>query len=254
MATILIVEDELLIAEEIRRSLVRLGHTPLEPVDNSDEALEVLAKEAVELVLMDINIAGDTDGIASALLVRRQYALPVVFLTARSDTPTLKRASIAHPYGYVTKPFTDMSLKVQLELALLKAYEFPPPRPAAAATETPPPARTDSSNAAIFVRQGPKWVKVLYANILYFESDQNYVRLHTATEKRTFDSSLKELLPTLPPCFIRTHRCYAVNLDHVSAYEEGFVQLSRQGNAGVEAVPVSRTYKDELKKRINLRG
>ncbi|MBF9239877.1 response regulator [Hymenobacter sp. BT683] len=85
MSTILIVEDELLIAAEISQTLVRLGHTPLEPVDSSDEALGVLATQPVELVLMDINISGDCDGIAAALLIRRQFAVPVVFLTARSD-------------------------------------------------------------------------------------------------------------------------------------------------------------------------
>ena len=253
MATILIVEDELLIAEEIRRMLLRLGHRPLEPVDNSEDAMQALAEHPVELVLMDINIAGDCDGIATALLVRRHYALPVVFLTARSDTPTLQRASIAQPYGYITKPFTEVSLRVQLELALLKAYELPPPRLALADAATPPQplARPDFASPSMFVRKGPKWVKVLYADILYFVSDQNYVRLHTATEKHTFDCTLKDLQPTLPPYFIRTHRSYLVNLNHVSAYEEGYVQLGKDGG---EAVPVSRTYKDELKARVNLMG
>ena len=92
MATILIVEDELLIAAEIERILYRLGHSPLEPVDNSDEALAVLGQQPVELVLMDINIAGDCDGIATALMARRQFSVPVVFLTARSDSATVNRA------------------------------------------------------------------------------------------------------------------------------------------------------------------
>lgn len=126
MSTILIVEDELLIAEEIQRTLVRLGHTPLEPVDNSDEALRVLATQPVELVLMDINIAGDCDGIAAALLIRRQFAVPVVFITARSDSATLNRAKLAQPYGYLVKPFTDDSLRVQIELALFNAYQAGP--------------------------------------------------------------------------------------------------------------------------------
>ena len=92
-----------------------------------------------------------------------------------------------------------------------------------------PAAPTDFASPAIFVRKGPKWVKVLYAGILYFVSDQHYVGLHTATEKHTFDCTLKDLQPTLPPYFIRTHRSYLVNLLQVSAYEEGYVQLGKAG-------------------------
>lgn len=251
MATILIVEDELLIAEEIRRSLVRLGHAPLEPVDNSEEALEVLAKEAVELVLMDINIAGDCDGIATAILVRRHFALPVVFLTARSDTPTLKRASIAQPYGYITKPFTDDLLKVQLELALLKAYEMPPPRlavPDASAGLPLPPAPADAASAAMFVRKGAKWVRVGYADIHYFEAEGDYVVLHTATEKIMFDQTLRYLESSLPASFIRAHRSYIVNTDHLTAFDDAYVEVGKQ------AIPVSRTFRSELKKRLNPLG
>ena len=84
MATILIVEDELLIAAEIERILYRLGHSPLEPVDNSDEALAVLSQQPVELVLMDINIAGDCDGIATALMARRQFSVPAALAASKT--------------------------------------------------------------------------------------------------------------------------------------------------------------------------
>lgn len=248
MATILIVEDEWLIAQEIRRSLLRLGHTPLAPVDNSEAALEVLEKEAVELVLMDINIAGDCDGIAAAIMVRRHFALPVVFLTARSDSPTLARANIAQPYGYITKPFTDATLKVQLELALLKAYDSPPPRLEVrdlSAGLPQPPAPQDRTSPSMFVRKGTKWVRVLYADILYFFADDKYIILHTLTEKIPFAQTLRTLEATLPPNFIRAHRSYIVNIDHLTAFDEAFVEVAKL------PIPVSRTFRPELKKRLN---
>ena len=253
MATILIVEDELLIAAEIERALARLGHTPLPPVDNSDEALSVLAAQPVELVLMDINIAGDCDGIAAALLVRRQFAVPVVFLTARSDSATLNRAKLAQPYGFLVKPFTDDSLRVQIELALFNAYEAGPVGPvldtADAGTEVLGPAeRCPKFKDYLFVRKGSGHVKVQLSDILYFEALQNYVRLHTVRERFVFDSTLKELEQKLPDQFFKTHRSHIVNLDHVQAYEESSVLL------GTEYVPVSRSCKDELKSRIHLVG
>ncbi|MET4107687.1 LytTR family transcriptional regulator DNA-binding domain-containing protein [Hymenobacter sp. UYP22] len=253
MATILIVEDELLIAAEIERALVRLGHSPLPPVESSDEALSVLAAQPVELVLMDINIAGDCDGIAAALLVRRQFAVPVVFLTARSDSATLNRAKLAQPYGFLVKPFTDDSLRVQIELALFNAYQAGPVGPvldtADAGTEVLGPAeRCPKFKDYLFVRKGSGHVKVLLSDILYFEALQNYVRLHTVRERFVFDSTLKELEQKLPDQFFKTHRSHIVNLDHVQAYEESSVLL------GTEYVPVSRSCKDELKNRIHLVG
>lgn len=248
MATILVVEDEALIASEIERALVRLGHNPVDAVDNSDEALAILAQQPVELVLMDINIEGDTDGIATALLVRRQFAIPVVFLTARSDAATLNRAKLAQPYGYLVKPFTDDSLRAQVELALYNAYELAPARPAPAlSTPSQAPAPT-SFSGPLFVRKGAGYVKVVVADILYFEALQNYVRMHTASETYVFDSTLKELEQRLPGCFFKTHRSHIVNIDHVAAYEEGAVLL------GSDYVPVSRSCKDELKKRLHLVG
>ncbi|MDF7813929.1 LytTR family transcriptional regulator DNA-binding domain-containing protein [Hymenobacter sp. YC55] len=249
MASILIVEDELLIAAEIERMLTRLGHAPLEPVDNSDDALSALAQHPVELVLMDINIAGDCDGIATALLVRRQFAVPVVFLTARSDSATLNRAKLTQPYGYLIKPFTEESLRAQIEVALYNANQTPPPRAALAALAgeaTPGPPQ--QAPKYFFVRKGSGHVKVLTDEILYFEALQNYVRMHTATESYVFDSTLKELEQQLPSHFFKTHRSHIVNLDHVQAYEEGCVLL------GKEYVPVSRSCKDELKSRIHLLG
>lgn len=255
MATILIVEDELLIAADIQRALVRLGHSPLEPVDNSEEALDMLSAQAVELVLMDININGETDGIATALQVRRQFNIPVVFLTARTDTPTLNRAKVAQPYGYITKPYTDDMLKVQVELALYNAYQLPASRPAPSLTlaeltpEAAAPARQEKADDFLFVRKGARWVKVQFVDILFFESRQNYVQLHTATEQMVFDSTLKELEQKLPASFLKTHRSYIVNLGHVIAYEDGYVEIGKE-----QFLPVSRTCMPDLKNRLHLLG
>ena len=203
MATVLIVEDELLIADEIARALRRLGHAPLDPVATSDEALDVLARSPVELVLMDINIDGDTDGIATALLVRRQFAVPVVFLTAQSDTATFNRAKLARPYGYILKPFTDDTLRTQVELALFtanQAAERPTPVPAPDAepdaAELPPgPARF------FFVKKGHGYVKLLVEDILYLEALENYVRLFTVQGQFVVYSTLKNLEARLPEAF-----------------------------------------------------
>lgn len=246
MATILIVEDEFLIAAEIERTLRRLGHNPLEPVDNSEDALAMLAQHPVELVLMDINIEGDTDGIATALMVRRRFATPVVFLTAQSDPATLNRAKLAQPYGYILKPFTDDMLRTQVELALFNANQAGSARPMA---PEPPPATAEIQAHAsyFFVKKGQGYVKLRVEDIRYLESLENYVQLFTTQGQFIVYSTLRELEQKLPdPPFFRTHRSHVVNLDQVQGYEEGCVII------GKDAVPVSRSCKDELKRRLNL--
>ncbi len=251
MATILIVEDEFMIAADIERSLRKFGHEPLEPVDNSDDALRVLAEQPVELVLMDINIAGDTDGIATALLIRRQFATPVVFLTAQSDPATLNRAKMARPYGYILKPFTDAALRTQLELALFAARQ---PANLTMPAELPPTAELTAPNQApstnfFFVKKGQGYVKLRVADIRYLEALDNFVRLYTTQGQFVVYSTLKELESKLPdPPFFRTHRSHVVNLEQVQGYEEGCVLF------GQDAVPVSRSCKDELKRRLHMLG
>ncbi len=248
MASVLIVEDEMLIAAEIERALRRLGHAPLDPVSTSDEALDILAREPVELVLMDINIDGDTDGIATALLVRRRFGVPVVFLTAQSDPATFNRAKLARPYGYVLKPFTDDTLRTQVELALFTAAQpservaMVQPDDQQEAVELPPgPARF------FFVKKGQGYVKLRVEDILYLESLENYVRIFTAQGQFVVYSSLKELETRLPEAFFRVHRSHIVNLEQVQGYEEGCVLFGRQ-----DAVPVARSCKDALRRRLNV--
>ncbi len=120
MKKILIVEDELIIASEIRRTLQRLGYEVVDVVPDSEAALEAAHRERPDLILMDVNIDGPIDGIETAQLVREQLQRPVVFLTALSDGPTIERAKRAEPYGFIVKPFADHDLKTTVEIALYK--------------------------------------------------------------------------------------------------------------------------------------
>lgn len=115
---ILIVEDELIIAREIRRALTGLGYRVSGLAASAAEARAALAEAAPDLVLMDVRIDGAEDGVQLAAWVRDTYALPVVFLTAFSDVATLERIKTAEPYGYIVKPFDDKDLRNNIELAL----------------------------------------------------------------------------------------------------------------------------------------
>ncbi|MBF0464453.1 MAG: diguanylate cyclase [Nitrospirae bacterium] len=119
-AEIMIVEDEGITAHYIQNTLVNLGYTIIS-IENSGECtLEKLNNDKPDLVLMDIKLSGDIDGIETAEEIRVKFDIPVVFLTAHSDGPMIERAKIAQPYGYVLKPFDGKDLQSNIEMALYK--------------------------------------------------------------------------------------------------------------------------------------
>lgn len=118
--SILIIEDEALIAMEIEMALKQLGYKVLGKVANGDKALDLFASTSPDLVLLDINIKGSLSGVDLARIIRDNYDFPFVFLTAFSDPGTLNSLRDTLPYGYIVKPFNDSDLYTTIEIALDK--------------------------------------------------------------------------------------------------------------------------------------
>ncbi len=119
-ATILIVEDEAIIAADLTATLQRLGYEVCATTGFGEEAIDLALNKRPDLVLMDIRLAGAMDGVEAAGIIRRELDLPVVFLTAHSDRATLERAKLSDPFGYILKPFEELGLETHIEMALYK--------------------------------------------------------------------------------------------------------------------------------------
>ncbi len=102
--TILIVEDEAIVALDLKLQLQELGYTVLGMVASGEAAIAAVAARAPQLILMDVRLQGPIDGIAAAQAIRRKHDLPVIFLTSHSDDDTVQAAARTAPYGYLTKP------------------------------------------------------------------------------------------------------------------------------------------------------
>ncbi len=119
-AKILVVEDEKVVAIDISNCLVRLGYTVPAVIDSGEEAIEAVANSKPDLVIMDIHLNGDIDGITAAETVLTRFKIPVIYLTAHSDETTWRRAKVTGPCGYILKPFAERDLQIAIELALYK--------------------------------------------------------------------------------------------------------------------------------------
>jgi PAS domain S-box-containing protein len=119
-ATILVVEDEIIIATDLSNKLKRLDYEVVGITGNGGEAIALASRLCPQLILMDISLAGSIDGVAAAEAIHQDQDVPVVFLTAHSDPRTLARAKVTGPFGYILKPFDERELATQIELALYK--------------------------------------------------------------------------------------------------------------------------------------
>ena len=120
MTRILVVEDETIVGEDIRRRLETLGYTVSAVVSSGEEAIKEAEGNDPDLVLMDIVLKGDMDGIEAAELIRTKCDIPVVYITAYADEKLQQRAEATKPYGYILKPFEDRELHTTIEMALSK--------------------------------------------------------------------------------------------------------------------------------------
>ncbi len=119
-ATILIVEDEAIVAADLAGKLGQLGYEISGTSGYGEDAVRQARERRPDLVLMDIKLAGAMDGVEAAEIMHREFDLPVIFLTAHSDRATLDRAKITEPFGYMLKPFDDHGLETHIEMALYK--------------------------------------------------------------------------------------------------------------------------------------
>jgi DNA-binding NtrC family response regulator len=120
---ILVVEDESIVAHDIQGTIGRIGHEVAGWATTAEEAIRLAGENRPDLVLMDIRLGGEDDGITAAEQIRQRFDIPVIFLTAFADDETLSRAKAAGPFGFILKPFDESDLRIAIEIGASK-HEF----------------------------------------------------------------------------------------------------------------------------------
>src|SRR5678816_3733605 len=117
----LVVEDERIVSMDLQRRLKHMGYEIVGSAVSGEEAIEKAGALRPDMILMDIMLDGELDGIQAAEIIRARFKLPVIYLTAYADSATLERAKITEPFGYILKPFEERELHGHIEIALYKA-------------------------------------------------------------------------------------------------------------------------------------
>lgn len=223
-----IVEDEVLIGDSLERNLIKHGYTVLPQALDFDEAVEMLSKEVPDILILDINLESEKNGIEVAHYINEHYKIPFIYLTSHLDLSTLTAAKETNPAGYLTKPFHFESLYTSIEVALHNYGK-----------------RAEVEEKKVALKTGTITELVPVRDILYMKSDHVYVEVVLKDRTLLVRNSLKNLLNELPGDeFFQVHRSYAVNLQHVMSFGAGILFLS-----GIE-IPVSRSFQTDLLSRL----
>ena len=243
--SILIVEDEAVIALELAAGLERDGYHIAGIADTAEEARAIFSQESVDIVLMDIHIRGERDGVDTAGDLMGMRAVPIVYLSALTDAGTVERVKGTRPAAFLTKPYSMPNVRIAIELALAN-FAVNRESPAGLRVVGPERAGADKEmilqlEDSIFVKNNVQFVKIALRDILYLEADNNYVQLYTPERKFALRVSLGHLLEKIQfGKLVRIHRSYAVNIDRMSSFSDGEVCI------GKLTLPLGRNYREEF--------
>ncbi len=238
---ILIVEDEMIIAANISLQLNELGYEVTGIVPRGEEALMHIKSETPDIILLDINLKGNLDGIETALTMQKTHDIPVIYLTANSDDAHFNRAKETHPYGFIAKPFKKLDLQRVIELTITQIGIKKNNKTDVKSTNDEAFILSD----CIFVRHFNSMVKVNIIDILYIEAERNYCRIFSNNKEYLLVITLKEMDKKLPSKhFLRIHRSYIINISQITEIATSHIVIGRK------AIPISKSLKKELLKRL----
>jgi two-component system, LytTR family, response regulator LytT len=244
---VLVVEDESIVSKDIQHSLKKLGYNVVGAAASGDRAIELARSEKPDIVLMDIMLKGEMNGIETAEVMKTELGIPVIFLTAYADDSTLSKAKVTEPYGYIIKPFKEVDLHTTIEMALYKHdknKEVEKERDLLYSI-----VENKDSKDFIFVKSNSRLVKLNTKDIYFVEALKDYVVINTLDSRYTIHSTMKDIEKKLPgDKFIRVHRSYIVRLDKIASIEYPNLHLENDKRI----IPIGGSYRDDLVNRINL--
>lgn len=237
---ILIVEDEAIVAADLAARLNSNGYNVVDIANNYEDAIVLFKQYAPDLVLLDITIKGNKNGIDIANTINALISTPFIFITAHVDAETIENAKKTFPAAYLIKPFTTSHLLVSIDLAI---HNFAYQKKAIPNAAEPQEELEDlySKQDFLFIKEGYVFIKIHQKDILYLEAQDNYVRIHTTGKHYLIRCTLTKAMNRLNKSFmLRVHRSFGININHIESFSENEITI------GFTTVPIGRNYKTDF--------
>jgi len=233
---ILVVEDEIIIADHLCDTLEDLGYLPLEPAINYSDAITQISDEIPDIAILDIELGGRKSGIDLAQYIIENYNFPFIFLTSNTDPQTVEKAKKVNPPAYLTKPFTKESIYTAIEITLSNSKKI----------ET---LNEDNyaKNDSFFIKENGAFFKIHFNDILYLKSDHVYTEIKLKDGKiKVVRIALNTIINKLNNQFIRVHRSYIINQNYLTEVQTNSLTILN------DTIPIGMKFKKDVIKKINL--
>lgn len=243
---VLIVEDTQAESDALTNVLEANNYTIVGVAKTFKTALELFYTKPVDIVVLDIFLNGNPEGIsfAETISVTPNTSKPFVFLTSSTDRKIFERAKLTQPFSYLMKPFNELEILYALEIAVEKFYEQPD-------VFLGNEEDTIISSEYLFIKKGKSLKKVLLRDIIYIEVEEKYCNIITENEKFVILISLAKISKLLDDAlFSKTHRNFIVNTEKIVEIIPSDNLIILSGN---HSATLSDTYKDILKKMRTLK-
>lgn len=222
---ILIVDDEILIAEDLKDILTGFGCADIEMAHDKRSAIQILGKNKVEVALLDIRMEKELDGLELGEHINEKYKIPFIYITAHSDIAMIKKIVKTNPIGYITKPFKKSDLFASLTMAAENIKT--------------------RKKSVLHIKDGYETILIPHEDIFYIETEGNYLNIFCRSKKHVSRQSLESLIEELDSnIFFRIHRSYIVNMLQVMRYSKKEVEINGT------ILPVSRNIGDEFEAKM----
>tara|TARA_R110002051_G_scaffold13808_4_gene45617 strand:- start:53974 stop:54735 length:762 start_codon:yes stop_codon:yes gene_type:complete len=246
---ILIVEDNVIIADDMQSMLEEIGYEIVDNVIVYEQAIEVLKTKQVDLVLIDIILASDKTGIDLGKHIRDNYDIPFIFVTSNSDRATVENAKTVKPNGYLVKPFEQQDLYTSIEIALSN-FIYGKQNTEKGLSNDDANEDVPMSNSilkdSIFVKKQHLYYRIQFGDIQFIKADNVYLEVNTIDKKFLVRSPLKDYLEKLPQNkFYRAHKSYIVNVDHIDAINSKDIMINDT------LIPISKDFKEFIISAMN---
>lgn len=204
---ILIVEDEVLIARQIQKTLELNNYNCIGICVDYTSAIQKLETHAVDLVLLDVNLNGKKTGIDLAKYINQKSSIPFLFLTSYSDRNTLSKLKLCSPIGYLNKPFNDTTLLTNIEIFF--------------------DSESNLKNLMTPIKYGAKVININIQELIYVESDHIYLNFYFINRLSTIRLSLSKFLQQIPNNqLIQINRSVVINPNLVNSFSQNKVKIN----------------------------